>query len=59
MVVSWLLFVGKPEGLGRALLMAASWVINIAVAEWIIRRRITPGRLGRHRSGMEWLASRI
>jgi uncharacterized membrane protein YozB (DUF420 family) len=40
--VPWLLIVGKPEGLSRALLMAAGWVINIAVAESIIRKRITP-----------------
>ena len=37
--VPWLLFVGKPEGLSRALLMAAGWLINVGVAEWIIRRR--------------------
>jgi hypothetical protein len=43
--VPWLLFVRKPEGLSRALLMAAGWVINVGVAEWIIRRRITPARL--------------
>jgi hypothetical protein len=43
--VPWLLFVGKPEGLSRALLLAAGWVINVGVAEWIIRRRITPARL--------------
>jgi uncharacterized membrane protein len=30
---------GKPSELSRALLMGASWVINLAVAEWIIRRR--------------------
>jgi hypothetical protein len=43
--VPWLLFVGKPEGLSRALLMAAGWVINVGVAEWVIRRRIIPARL--------------
>ena len=43
--VPWLLFAGKPEGLSRALLMAAGWVINVAVAEWVIRRRIIPARL--------------
>ena len=30
---------GKPTVLARALLMAAAWVINLAVAEWIIRRQ--------------------
>lgn len=30
---------GKPSVLSRAVLMGAAWVINLAVAEWIIRRR--------------------
>jgi uncharacterized membrane protein len=30
---------GPPDKLRRALLMGAGWVINLAVAEWIIRRR--------------------
>ena len=38
---------GKPGELGRALLMGAAWVINLAVAEWIIRRR--PARRARAR----------
>lgn len=37
--VPWLLFFGIPDELTRALLMAAGWVINIAVVEWIIRRQ--------------------
>jgi uncharacterized membrane protein YozB (DUF420 family) len=38
--VPWLLLAGKAaEGLSKTLLMAAAWVINIAAAEWIIRRR--------------------
>jgi len=36
------LIAGKPNELSRALLMGAAWVINLAVAEWIIRRRKTP-----------------
>jgi hypothetical protein len=28
----------------RALLMAAAWVLNLLVAEWIIRRRRRPAR---------------
>src|SRR3954465_7580016 len=32
------LIVGQPSELGRALLMGAGWVINLAVAEWAIRR---------------------
>ena len=34
---------GPPSELGRALLMGAGWVINVAVAEWAIRKR--PARL--------------
>ena len=30
---------GKPNELTRALLMGLAWVINLAVAEWVIRRR--------------------
>ncbi|GAA3107667.1 DUF2306 domain-containing protein [Streptosporangium carneum] len=45
----WFLLVGTPGELPRALLMGAGWVINVAVAEWIIRRR--PNRPGRARSG--------
>ena len=33
---------GKPSELSRALLMGAGWAINLAVAEWIIRRRPAP-----------------
>jgi hypothetical protein len=36
---------GKPNELSRALLMGAAWVINLAVAEWAIRRR--PARRAR------------
>jgi uncharacterized membrane protein len=35
----WILFLGTPGETGRGLLSAAGWVINLAVAEWIIRRR--------------------
>jgi len=35
----WFLFVGgKPGELPRAVMMGAGWVINVVVAEWIIRR---------------------
>jgi uncharacterized membrane protein len=33
------LIFGPPSELGNALLMGAGWVINLAVAEWSIRRR--------------------
>ncbi|NJC66097.1 DUF2306 domain-containing protein [Planosporangium flavigriseum] len=35
----WILLVGQPTGLTRALLMLAGWVINLAVVEWALRRR--------------------
>ena len=34
-----LLMDGKPGELPRAVMMGAGWVINVVVAEWIIRRR--------------------
>jgi len=34
----WLLLLGKPQGLVRDTLMAAGWVINACVAEWLVRR---------------------
>lgn len=34
---------GAPTGNLRAVLMGAGWVINLAVAEWVIRRRPRPG----------------
>ncbi|MDX1522618.1 MAG: DUF2306 domain-containing protein, partial [Anaerolineae bacterium] len=33
------LIVGPPGEFSRALLMGAAWVINLAVAEWVIRKR--------------------
>ena len=33
---------GPPSELSRALLMGAAWVINLAVAEWAIRKRPAP-----------------
>ncbi|MEV6816651.1 DUF2306 domain-containing protein [Micromonospora sp. NPDC051296] len=42
----WMLVSGTPGELPRALLHAAGWLINIAVAEWIIRAGSTrPARL--------------
>ena len=38
-ISGWLLIVGTPGELTRALLMGAAWVINVAVAEYVIRRR--------------------
>ena len=36
----WFLLVGKPHGLVRDTLMAAGWLINVCVAEWVIRRTL-------------------
>jgi uncharacterized membrane protein len=36
------LIAGPPSELSRALLMGTAWVINLAVAEWIIRKRPAP-----------------
>ena len=35
----WMLLVGMPGEWSRAGLMAAGWVINLLVAEWVINRR--------------------
>ena len=35
----WFILVGKPGEAMRAFLMGAGWVINVLVAEWVIRRR--------------------
>jgi hypothetical protein len=40
----WILAVGEPGKLSKALLMLAAWVNNLAVAEWVIRR---PARAAR------------
>ena len=37
----WVLILGEPGELPRALLMGAGWIINLAVAEWVIRKRLT------------------
>jgi uncharacterized membrane protein len=40
----WFIFVGKPGETARTLLMGAGWVINVIVAEWVIRRGRSPAR---------------
>ncbi|MEU7904474.1 DUF2306 domain-containing protein [Actinoplanes sp. NPDC049118] len=37
-LMPWMLTVGEPGAFGRSMLMGAGWLINIVVAEWIIRR---------------------
>lgn len=44
----WVLYLGAPDELTRALLMGAGWAINLAVAEWIIYRQATFARQRRH-----------
>jgi uncharacterized membrane protein len=42
--VPWFLLAGKPSELENALLLGVCWIVNLAIAEWIIRRRPTaPG----------------
>ncbi len=36
--IAWLLLVGTPGPIAGSLLLGAGWIINLAVAEWIIRR---------------------
>ncbi|MCA9755911.1 MAG: DUF2306 domain-containing protein, partial [Candidatus Eisenbacteria bacterium] len=35
----YFVFVGRPDETARGFLMGAGWVINVIVAEWILRRR--------------------
>ena len=37
----YFMFVGTPDESTRAVLMAAGWVINVVVAEWVIRKGST------------------
>ncbi|HAV12005.1 MAG TPA: hypothetical protein DCX06_00715 [Opitutae bacterium] len=36
--IPWLIMVGEPSGLTRDILMTVSWVINLLIAEAVIRR---------------------
>jgi hypothetical protein len=38
--LAWLLVGGVPTSTTRALLMGAGWGINLAVAEWLIRKSV-------------------
>ncbi|MGJ3238357.1 MAG: DUF2306 domain-containing protein [Anaerolineae bacterium] len=40
--IPWMLFFGTPDPFTRGMLMGAGWVINLFVAEWIIRTRLMP-----------------
>jgi len=37
-----LLIFGPPDQMSRALLMGGAWVLNLAIAEWLIRRKPGP-----------------
>lgn len=39
----WFLLVGKPGESARTVLMGAGWIINVVVAEWLIRNRTRVG----------------
>ena len=39
--VGWIVIFGTPGEFTRAMLKAAGWVINLAIAQWIIRRVAT------------------
>lgn len=47
-ILPWMLLVGTPDELTRALLMTAAWVINLAVAEYVIHRRARQAARVRH-----------
>src|SRR5690606_9985845 len=37
--IPYVLLIGNPDEFARAILMGAGWVINLIVAEWLIRKR--------------------
>ena len=49
-LLPYFVLVGRPDELSRAVLMAAGWLINVGVAEWIIRRG--PSRLSTIRASV-------
>jgi hypothetical protein len=48
-VLPVMLVSGPVLGLSRDILLSAAWVLNIAVAEWLIRRRVRVARPARAR----------
>jgi uncharacterized membrane protein len=48
----WFILVGVPRPGVRALLMAAAWIINIAVAEWVIRGASSRSRVYDEKSAL-------
>lgn len=51
--IPWLLTIGEPNGLSRDILMTAAWMINIVVAEWVIKQ-IRPNRKASLRSSLSY-----
>ena len=46
-LLPWMLIAGVPSELTRDMLMIVAWLINLAVAEWIIRRQVRRARIDR------------
>ncbi|MFV2085675.1 hypothetical protein [Micromonospora sp. LOL_021] len=42
--LAWLAVVGPVTASGRTGTMAAGWLINVVVAEWVVRRRVAGPR---------------
>jgi len=52
----WFVLVGpEPGKIPRAVMMGAGWVINVVVAEWIIRQKQVRGRKSEVRGGLRSL----
>jgi uncharacterized membrane protein len=58
-IFPWVLVLGHPGELSNGLLHGAGWVVNLAVAEWAVRRRPTrPTRGSATRTGLSRAVSR-
>jgi uncharacterized membrane protein len=56
-LLPWFVLVGKPGELARGVLMGAGWVINVAVAEWIIRKGRARRRIPDHQPAAAFAAA--
>lgn len=54
----WFILVGRPDEGPRAVMMGAGWVINLVLAEWVIRRRPSPADERSPRPGSPDMARR-
>ena len=55
----WMLLVGQPDEATRAMLLGSAWLINVAVAESVIRRRARrPGQAAQPLGGVPLHAGR-